>query len=123
MQKDLKEGTPPSANMISCPNCKYYPQDVQDAVGAHEKQHMKQIAEMGLVPAAACSAVAICRREMEADAYRAESKVVDKRLSELQAKESKGELSPEDKTSQRVLREMQTQEREFFRNPSLLDGK
>ncbi|MGA9043136.1 MAG: RHS repeat-associated core domain-containing protein [Terriglobales bacterium] len=123
VQQDIKEGTPPAANMVSCPNCKYYPKDVQEAVKTHERQHMKQMVGMGLGVAAACSAVKSCHRAMELDAYRAESQFVNKRLSELKAEEAKGPLSTTDQVSKRVLTEMKTQEDNFFKYPNLLDDK
>jgi RHS repeat-associated protein len=123
VQKAINEGTPPSANMISCPNCKYYPKDVQEAVNTHEKQHMKQMAALGLAEAAACSAITSCHRAMELDAYRAESKFVNKRLSELNAEQAKGPLGQQDQISMRVLTTMKTQEDTFFKYPTLLDDK
>ena len=123
VQTNINEGTPPSADMISCPNCKYYPKDVQKAVNAHEKEHMKQMAAMGLAEAAACIAVTSCHRAMELDAYRAESVFVNKRLSELNAEQAQGPLGQQDQISLRVLTVMKTQEDTFFRYPTLLDDK
>jgi hypothetical protein len=119
VQKDIEDGKAPSANMISCPNCKYYPKDVQQAVNVHENTHLKQIAGMGAVEAAGCSAIKRCRREMELDAYREESKYVNKRLSELNEKGAKGTLSPEDKISLRVLTNMKAHEDNIFKYPRL----
>ncbi len=60
---------------------------------------------------------------MELDAYRAESKFVNKRLSELNAEQAKGPLGQQDQISMRVLTTMKTQEDTFFKYPTLLDDK
>jgi len=56
---------------------------------------------------------------MELDAYRAEAEFVNKRLSELDAKQAKNPLTREEQTSLRVLKTMKTQEDNFFKYPSL----
>jgi RHS repeat-associated protein len=121
VQRDIDGGVPPSANMINCPNCKYYPSDVRKAVTTHEREHLKQLLVMGGVEGAVCSAIKSCHRLMELEAYWAESKFVDTRLSELSAEQTKGGLSPQDQISQRVLMQMKVQEDTFFEIPSLLD--
>ena len=66
------------------------------------------------------SAIKSCRRGMELRAYRAEAKVVNKRLSELKAMQAKGPVSTEGQISLRVLEEMKREEDEIFMNPTLL---
>ena len=86
----------------------------------HEMTHVKQVGLLKLA-AAACSLVSSCRHLLELDAYEAEGELVDRKLTDLQARKARAPLTKEEQTSERVLKETKKPEQEFFRNPSLLD--
>lgn len=98
VQKALDLNQPPDAKeflvFYSCPDCKYYPKDVQDAVKAHEDQHKSDVLHLNFSGGIA---------GMELRAFAAELKVENAKIDGLNSKSS---LTPEESKSLAILTNM-----------------
>ena len=108
-QEAINQGEPPNGEYSfvfgkSCPDCKYYPKEVVEAVDAHEDQHAKDEHTVAGFEKLFSKAG---RRELEVNAFKAELGVEDRNIKAL---ESKGSArTPTDEKSLTILRNMRDQ--------------
>jgi RHS repeat-associated protein len=108
-QEAINQGEPPNGEYSfvfgkSCPDCKYYPKEVVEAVDAHEDQHAKDEHTVAGFEKLFSKAG---RRELEVNAFKAELGVEDRNIKAL---ESKGSArTSTDEKSLTILRNMRDQ--------------
>lgn len=98
VQRNIDLNQPPNAKefliFYSCPDCEYYPKDVQDAVRAHEEQHRSDVLHLNLSGGIA---------GMESRAFAAEIKFENAKIGDL---ESRSSLTPSESKTLAILKDM-----------------
>jgi RHS repeat-associated protein len=108
-QEAINSGEPPNGEYSfvfgrSCPDCKYYPKEVVEAVNAHEDQHAKdEHTVAGFEKLFSKQG----QRELELNAFKAELGVENSNIGALEGKGSA--RTPMDDTSLIILRNMRDQ--------------
>jgi len=119
VQARIDAGEPPDASShpifgISCPDCKYYPKEVVEAVYAHEGQHMKDIRTVsGFIKLFSEQGKA----ELEVRGSRAELTVSERNINALETKRSQGALSVSEQKTLRILMTMRDHAKAVIENP------
>ena len=117
-QENIDEGMPPNGeyNFLtgeSCPDCKYYPSAVVEAIHAHEDQHRKDEHTLsGFVKLWTKKG----KRELEVNAFKAELSVVERNIDAIL---SKGPPSLSDVKTLNILHTMKDESEGVIQNPNV----
>jgi hypothetical protein len=118
VQDAIKQGEPPNGEYSflsgkSCPDCKYYPKQVQEAVNAHEEQHKK---DEHTVKGFFMLFTKKGRAELEVRAFKAELEVENRQIGNLQS--IVGPRSPGEEQTLKILENMRDQAMGVVQNPA-----